>query len=377
MATKKHIKILKQGVEVWNQWRDQNAEERPNFNDANLSGTVIMAAMYIERKPGTNLSNLNLKNVDLHEADLNRTNLIDMNLSRANLVGAHLINANLISTDLSHANLSMANLSSAVMIGSDLTGANLSGARLIHADLAKANLSEAILTNASLESVNFTGANLKGVDFSGAIVQGALFTNNDLSMVKGLEAIRHWGPSTVGIDTIYQSKGSIPEAFLRGAGVPDNFIDYMASLAGRAFEFYSCFISYSSKNQQFADRIYADLQSKGVRCWFAPEDLRIGDKTRIAIDESIRTHDKLLLILSKYSVNSEWVEQEVETALAREREEKRLVLFPIRLDDTVMEIKSGWPALIKNSRHIGDFKKWKDHDAYQKALHRLTRDLKT
>jgi hypothetical protein len=60
----------------------------------------------------------------------------------------------------------------------------------------------------------------------------------------------------------------------------------MGSLIGKAFEFYSCFISYSTKDHDFAERIYADLQSKGVRCWFAPEDLKIGDRFRQRIDES-------------------------------------------------------------------------------------------
>ena len=48
-----------------------------------------------------------------------------------------------------------------------------------------------------------------------------------------------------------------------------------------------------------ADRLHADLQNKGVRCWFAPHDLPIGAKTWDAIDEAIRLRDKLLLILSK------------------------------------------------------------------------------
>jgi len=77
------------------------------------------------------------------------------------------------------------------------------------------------------------------------------------------------------------------------------------------------------------------------------------------------------------SFESDWVvEQEVEAALARERQEKRTVLFSSRLDDTVKEIEVGWPALIRNTRHIGDFRNWKDHDAYQQAFGRLLRDLK-
>ena len=140
--------------------------------------------------------------------------------------------------------------------------------------------------------------------------------------------------------------------------------------------FLSCFISYSGKDQGFAERLHADLRNKGVRCWFAPEDLKIGAEIRVGIDESIRLHDKLLLVLSETSVKSQWVQQEVETALAKEREQGRTVLFPIRLDEAVMQIGTGWPAYLKNTRNIGDFTHWKDHDSYQKAFARLLRDLK-
>ena len=107
------------------------------------------------------------------------------------------------------------------------------------------------------------------------------------------------------------------------------------------------------------------------------EDLPIGAKIRVGIDEAIRRYDKLLLILSENSVNSQWAEQEVETALEKERERKnQVVLFPVRLDDAVRESGDGWTRLIKNTRNIGDFSRWKDHDAYQRSFERLGRDLK-
>lgn len=152
------------------------------------------------------------------------------------------------------------------------------------------------------------------------------------------------GPSTVGIDTIYRSKGNIPESFLRGAGVPDNFIEYMHSLTGQVVEYSSCFISYSSDDEDLARRLYNDLQSAGVHCWFAPEDMKIGDPMLHSIDESIRTYEKLLLILSQHSIASEWVDHEVQVALAQERQSSSHVLFPIRVDDATMETNKGWAA---------------------------------
>ncbi|HEV2194064.1 MAG TPA: toll/interleukin-1 receptor domain-containing protein [Candidatus Acidoferrum sp.] len=205
-----------------------------------------------------------------------------------------------------------------------------------------------------------------------------LFADVDLSSVAGLDTVNHLGPSSIGIDTIYRSKGQIPEVFLRGAGVPEAFIANVKALvaAMEPIEFYSCFISYSSRDQEFAERLYADLQQKHVRCWFAPEDMKIGDRIRPRIDEAIRVHDKLLLVLTESSMKSAWVEEEVETAFERERKQERTVLFPIRLDDAVMEAQEAWVADIRRTRHIGDFCGWKDHDKYKRAFERLMRDLK-
>jgi hypothetical protein len=186
----------------------------------------------------------------------------------------------------------------------------------------------------------------------------------------------HIGPSTIGIDTLYRSQGNIPEVFPREAGIPDDMITYSKSLVGQPFRYHSCFISYSSRDEALAKRLHADAQDKGVRCWFAPEDLKMGDELRSRIDESIQVYDRLLLILSEHSVKSRWVKKEVETAFEMESKENRIVLFPICIDEAVMQSEVGWAADIRRQRHIGDFRQWEDDSAYQKALSRLLRDLK-
>jgi hypothetical protein len=75
-------------------------------------------------------------------------------------------------------------------------------------------------------------------------------------------------------------------------------------------------------------------------------------------------------------MTSEWVETEVETALEEEHRRKKTTLFPIRLDDFVIETHQAWAANIRRTRYIGDFRQWKNHDAYQNAFQRLLRDLK-
>jgi uncharacterized protein YjbI with pentapeptide repeats len=305
--------MLIQGVEAWNHWRKQNPRTTPNLNGATFSRT---------------------------------------GLSGADFQKSLLAIANFSGTDFSGANLSDANL-----FGTDLIGANLSGANLHGANLSKADLS--------------------GVNFSGANLHLTVFGDCDLSETKGLHTCIHGGPSILDFRTLQRS-GQLPLSFLRGCGLPDNLIDYLPTLLNQPIQFYSCFISYSYRDNEFAKRLHADLQNNGVRCWFAFHDLAIGARTRDTIDQAVRLRDKLLVVLSKNSINSDWVEEEVEMALEEERNSasRRTILFPIRIDDAVLESERAWARKLRRERHVGNFIGWRNHDAYSKSLERLLRDLK-
>ena len=348
MANREHLRILKRGVKAWNQWREQHRGISPDLTEADLS------------------------EADLAGATLGRP--LDSHLGEANLREANLTRANLAGANLNHV---------------ELFGANLREANLTRADLGKADITEADLTGA-----DFTAADLTGANLSHGKPLGTIFGDTNLTTARGLETCLHRGRSTLDHRTLARS-GRLPLAFLRGCGLNDWEIEatklYQPGLtpteindivyriyslrADPLIQFYSCFISYASRDETFAKRLHADLQNKGVRCWFAPEDMKIGDEFRSRIDTSIHFHDRLLLILSEDSIKSRWVQKEVETAFEKEEKEKRLVLFPIRLDDVVMQIDVGWAADIRRQRHIGDFTHWDDDDTYQKARARLLRDL--
>jgi len=111
-----------------------------------------------------------------------------------------------------------------------------------------------------------------------------------LSAVNNLDQVEHVGPSTIGIDTLYKSNGKIPESFLRGCGVPDILITYLPSLVGPGIEFYSSFISYSHKDEEFAQRLHARMQQERLRVWFAPHDmLRWTHDTAEIVGEAVAT----------------------------------------------------------------------------------------
>ena len=407
MAGEKLLKILEQGHDAWNKFRVENRSLHIDLSETNLNQF--------------NLNRMNLRYANLQQANLTQANLKHADLKYADLKGANLTNATLEKSNLSHADFRLANLTAANLSGADLTrsdfrtahlfgaklnGANLWGVYLGKAELSNVNFRDANLTRAGLRSTNLTraffgGANLsitylEGANLTKAILSSTTFASNNLSETLGLETVEHYGPSFISIDTIRMSKGKIPTDFLRGCGLSDLEIEF-AKFASKGLDqeevttityelhrlycdqpiqFYSCFISYGSKDHDFALRLHDDLQENGVRCWFAPEDMKIGDPIRPAIDRQIHLRDKLLVILSEDSIKSEWVGDEVEAAIEEEKESSRLVLLPIKLDDAVLNTREDWAAKIKRRRHIGDFSNWKVEGAYRKAFEKLLRDLK-
>lgn len=253
---------------------------------------------------------------------------------------------------------------------------DLSYADLSYADLSYADLSSADLSYADLGYVDLSNANLSNANLQYAVAFDTIFANLDLRAVKGLGEIDHRGPSHVKLYTVQLPQDGSALHFLRGTGVPDEWIDDYRAHMMHPIQYYSLFISYSSQDDTLARRLHADLQANGVRCWFAPEDMKTGDKIRTRIDEAIHLQDKLLLLLSEHALKSSWVENEVEAAMEKEQHQQREVLFPIRLDENVMQTTQAWAAKLRRTRHIGDFTHWNNPQAYQQAFNRLLRDLK-
>jgi uncharacterized protein YjbI with pentapeptide repeats len=408
VANKKHLAKLREGVEAWNAWRreedapretdldDEDVEDEDDIEEKDIEDDEDLDAVDAWRVDlsgadlsETDLQGANLSGVNLHDVNLRAANLWGADLSKANLRAANLCDANLTEVNLTEAELTDADLHEAVLRDANLTKACLHGANLDMANLMSANLHKADLIGAHLYIADLRDSNLKGVHLSytnlnGADLTGANLTDAKLSEtvladanltgVVGLDTCHHFGSSVIDHRTLRKS-GTLPLSFQRGLGLPDSLINYIPTLLNDAIQYYSCFISYSSKDQEFAERIHADLQNKGVRCWFAPHDMSIGGKILDEIDTAIRLRDKLLLILSEHSIKSDWVEDEVSKAFEEERRRNQIALFPIRLDDAVLDTDEPWAAKLRAQRHIGDFRKWKDHNAYKISFECVMRDL--
>jgi hypothetical protein len=378
MANPEHLKILKDGITTWNKWRiDSN--EFPDLSGADLHGTNLAKA-YLSQ---VDLGKANLSEADLSGADLEGANLCGADLSAANLRRDDLSRADLCRADLRLAYLHEADLSDARLTGARLTEADLSGAILRAANLSGANLRGADLSAANLSSANLSSSILDNTAFNRAYLDGTIFALTSLETVKGLETCDHFGPSPIDYQTLMES-GPLPDAFLRGCGLSDEFINYLPSFWNQPYKFYSCFISYSHADKVFARRLHDTLQGRSIRCWLDEHQIYAGDKIHRAIDEGIKLWDKVLLCCSEASLTSWWVDAEIQKALmkeerlSKERGRDMLAIIPLDLDGHMFNPQwQDWKKDIVTSRQALNFSDWRnDDDKFNHQIENLTKALR-
>jgi len=171
-----HLRILLQGVDIWNRWRWDNPEITPELNFVDLTVKSIKK---------TKIWDTEIQRIYLKYAQLEKAHLCDAHLEKAYLKGANLKGA-----DLGGAHLEKAYLKGANLVGAHLVGAHLEKAYLKYAQLEGAALQEANFEGANLEGINFEGAKLWGANFEGATLRGANFENAAVSDIKYKKEIK-------------------------------------------------------------------------------------------------------------------------------------------------------------------------------------------
>ncbi len=180
MANEEHLAILRQGVEVWNQWRQKTSIIIPDLSGVNFSGADLS---------GVNLSFVNLSGSNFRGANLKGADLGGIDLCAFDFNGA-----NLQWVDLNGANLSRLDLSGFELSGVDLTDADLTEVKLSRANLSEANLSGLNLSEFDFSDVNLRGANLSRIqaletNFTGATLTGACIQDWNINSATNLSDV--------------------------------------------------------------------------------------------------------------------------------------------------------------------------------------------
>ena len=280
-------------------------------------------------------------------------------------------------------------MSFARMKGADLSKANLSEANLSFADLRVARLCGAVVDGAELREVHLAGADLSDCRLAGTVLAAL-----DLSEVRGLESVIHRGASSIATETLFLSRGKIPEGFLRGCGLsdweveaaklydrnsPNQIIDIQQRVfelrAGSPLQIGSLFISYTHDDSVFVDALEEKLDAKGIRFWRYIHDAPAGPFDKI-IDRAIRLNPTVVVVLSEHSVESRWVEYEANLADKLSQELGRDTLCPIALDDAWKNCR--WSGKLRTQiekYNILPFNDWQDSRCLEEMFRRLVEGL--
>lgn len=373
--------------------------ERLNLIQQIKSGNHDLRDKAIERLRETGwLYDSSLKEIDLSHADLRGANLSEARLEWANLNHANLQHADLTRTWLYHASLKQVNLNEASMRAVRLGFADLRGASLIQSDAGKAeftgsdmsdancyaaafwetNLSETNLSNADLRMANLRGAKLVYTQLHNSQVEGAsigstVFGSIDFRTVIGLDEVEHWRPCHIDIDSLYRSKGIIPKIFLQRCGVPETMITYIKSIvsASKPIEFYKVFLSFSSADADFADRLYQALNHRGISCWKYDREQHLGHDVYDNIDAGLKLSDKVVLVSSKAAWESPYVIEEIKYAVDRQLKSREAILIPIAIDNTLSDA-SDFLMNIVARKIYASFQDWEqDASIFEKGVTQL------
>jgi hypothetical protein len=232
----------------------------------------------------------------------------------------------------------------------DLTGASLRGRQLGNLRLASVDLSLSTLKKANLRGSDFWHTVLNLADLSGANLSRSTFGRAHLHATN-LSGTELCGTRFIASD-------------LSGADL------------SHALQF-TCFISHSSMDRVFCEKVYGDLQANGVRCWYFSEEFSIGRQIWQQLNQTHHVYDKLLVICSKNSMQSAPVISEIERALDIESNESRNVLFCVTRDDYMLNDWSHPRKEEVQKAVVSDFRHWERPESYERGLDKLLTALKT
>ena len=105
------------------------------------------------------------------------------------------------------------------------------------------------------------------------------------------------------------------------------------------------FVSYSSKNIEVANYIVSRLQKLNISYWKAPEMIPAGSSYAKEIPRAIQNCQIVLLVLSKASQESIWVEKEIDSAICN-----RKVIIPFQIEE--MELNDTFRFYLNNVQTV-------------------------
>jgi hypothetical protein len=127
---------------------------------------------------------------------------------------------------------------------------------------------------------------------------------------------------------------------------------------------HNIFLSHTSTDKPFTRILAESLKNVGITVWIDEAEIKVGDSLIEKIRDGIDSVDYFGIILSPFSVKSDWVKKELDVAMNQEIENKKVKVIPI------LHKKCDLPGFLKGKKYA-DFTT-SFTEGYNELMRRLT-----
>jgi hypothetical protein len=238
--------------------------------------------------------------------------------------------------------------------------------------------------NTDFFQTQFWSVDLTGTDMTGSSFGYSIFQDCDMSDIIGLDQVRHDCPSTIGLDSVFQSHGKIPESFLLEAGLPAAALDFLKPASSDSTSLREVYIACIDQDQEIAKTLRDDLRAKGVRCWVFSQLVRgsaLVDRHSASdqeeIERWIRDYDKMIILGSVASLEVETLLNDITAAKQMQLTTEKWCMFLGAIDEALIEKRARFSRTLTAEHVVFDFTaQQSDRAAYLKEVERLAVALK-
>jgi len=132
------------------------------------------------------------------------------------------------------------------------------------------------------------------------------------------------------------------------------------------------FIAHSSQDHQFVLKLAKKLQEDRIDVWIDDWEIKVGDSIVAKINEGLERSGFLIIVFSKHSLQSPWVQRELNATLMRQIQDNDAKILPIFLEIRTEEV----PPLFRDIYGVEFSSIGINEDSYKKLIEPIKDKLK-
>ncbi len=328
-----------------------------NFEESILKNAIIDSVI----GDGINFSNADLSNTSITNSKLSncfflKTVIENCNFSKSILTNADFQDSrgpkpNFSQCDVSESVFTSSRIPEAIFENAKLNKVIFKGAQLFKSVFEGSEAKESTLVQCNIEEANLSRSNFEQSIFKDSILAGAnicdtILTKTDLSNTDLTRCKLNEGTQLNYSDLrdsnlknvdLYKAKLERTKVYyedIEGANLFTN------QLKGNFFvmerkQRTKIFISYSHSDQDFACKLASAIDSESIDVWIDLEEILVGDSLIAKIREGIDSSQYVCALLSKNSVRSQWVKNELDIAMTDQLERRKVKVLPLVIENDV------------------------------------------